>query len=259
MTKAKAPRRNRRPRKTVAAALVVALFLIPACKTVAHRRDPGTATLSRDMEESRRMISEMSHRLSVLQFMVDSHERAISDLERQADGSPEPSATPIAPVAAHPKAPQITEGPARPPSTPAKVPHVSKKKKEKDKNLAGQTYTRAFAAMKEKNYEKALVLFREVAEKWPNDNLADNAIYWSGEIHYTKKNYSAAISAFRTLLNKYPKGSKAPDALLKTGYSFLALNDKESARKYLKRVVMEHPFTTSGAKAEKVLNSLDDN
>ncbi|WP_300666826.1 tol-pal system protein YbgF [Desulfoluna sp.] len=256
MTKATAKRRNRIPRATAAIALMMILLFTPACKTVQQRRGPGTATLSRELEETRRKINEMHHRLSVMQFMVDSHERAISDLERQTTASPSAPTMPPAPTT---KAQRIAEEPLK--KTPAQVkkPLVVKKKKSGKPTLAHQTYTQAFAAMKKKNYAKALVLFREVAEKWPNDNLADNAIYWSGEIHYTEKNYSDAISAFRTLLNKYPKGSKAPDALLKTGYSFLSLNDKESARTYLKRVVMEHPFTTSGAKAEKVLNSLDDN
>ncbi|BCS96139.1 hypothetical protein DSLASN_17710 [Desulfoluna limicola] len=257
MTKATARRTNGSPQKHTAVAIMIALLFLPACKTAQPRRDSGTATLSRELDETRRKMDEMHHRMSVLQFMVDSHERAISDLERQSTGTPAAAPPPIQPKAT---APKITEEPAKTPSVQPKAMPIPTKKKQSDKgNLASQTYTQAFAAMKDKNHEKALVLFREVAEKWPDDNLADNAIYWSGEIHYDRKDYSAAISAFRTLLTKYPKGSKAPDALLKTGYAFLALDDKESARKYLKRVVMEYPFTTSGAKAEKVLNSLDEN
>ncbi|SCY13063.1 tol-pal system protein YbgF [Desulfoluna spongiiphila] len=259
MMKATAKRRDRFPGKSAATALIIALLVAPGCKTVPQRRDPGTATLARELQETRQKMNEMHHRLSVMQFMVDSHERAISDLERTTPVSGEAPITPIASAEPPVKAPQISEESSASSSLPKAAPLPVKQKKSDKGNLASRTYTEAFAAMKEKNHEKALLLFREVAEKWPGDNLADNAIYWSGEIHYTEKNYSAAISAFRTLLKKYPKGSKAPDALLKTGYSFLALNDKESARKYLKRVVMEHPFTPSGAKAERALNSLDDN
>lgn len=257
MMKATAKRRDRFPGKSAAAAVIIALLVAPGCKTVQHRRDPGTATLARELQETRQKMNEMHHRLSVMQFMVDSHERALADLERTSPLPAEPPMVPIAPAEPAVKAPAITEESSTPAMVAAPVP--AKTKKSDKGNLASRTYTDAFAAMKEGNHDKALLLFREVAEKWPNDNLADNAIYWSGEIHYTERNYSAAISSFRTLLKKYPKGSKVPDALLKTGYSFLALNDKESARKYLKRVVMEHPFTPSGAKAEKALNSLDDN
>ena len=257
MKMATAPIKYSISRKSAAAAFALALLLGTACQTAQPRRDSGTATLSRELTDARRKMEEMNHRLSVLQFMVDSHERAISDIER------EPSAPRMSPTAASKSS---TQAPTRivevstiaPASHNKKSAAPIKRSKKRSKNLAGQTYTQAFAAMKNKDYSKALMLFREVAEKWPQDNLADNAIYWSGEIHYTTKDYSAAITAFRTLLNKYPKGSKAPDALLKTGYSFIALKDKESARKYLKRVVMEHPFTASGAKAEKVLNSLDE-
>lgn len=255
MMKATSKKRDRFCFKSIAAVLMMALLFIPACKTAQPRRDSGTATLARELDETRLKMDEIHHRLSVLQFMVDSHERAISDLERQPNALLPTSPAPSEPMV---ERPHMSEQPANvplPQTTKAPVAPVGKKSDQE--NLASQTYTQAFAAMQERNHEKALILFREVAEKWPNDNLADNAIYWSGEIHYSNKDYSAAISAFRTLLNKYPKGSKAPDALLKTGYSFLALDDKESARKYLKRVVMEHPFTTSGAKAEKALNSLD--
>lgn len=187
-----------------------------------------------------------------MQFMIDSHERALSDLERNPSTS--------SPIREKAEKPQITEESVKPPLTkPKKRALTAKPEAPIQENLASETYTQAFAAMNKKEYDKAIVLFHEVAEKWPTDNLADNAIYWSGEIHYTKKDYSAAISAFRTLLNKYPKGSKAPDALLKTGYAFISLKDKESARKYLKRVIIEYPFTSSGAKAEKALNSLDKN
>lgn len=245
----KATARDRFHRKSATAALLIALLVAPACQTAQPQQNLGTSSLSQEMDETRQKMEELEHRLSVMQFMVDSHERAISDLERQSA----PAKAPAAPVKPEVKAPQIKEEPVKTPPAPVKTSTPEKG------SLASQTYTEAFAAMKEKKYDKALDLFREVAEKWPQDNLADNAIYWTGEIHYSKKDYPAAIGSFKTLLSKYPKGSKVPDALLKTGYAFLALNDKESARTFLKRVVMEYPFTTSGAKAEKALNSLGDN
>ena len=237
-------------------------FLTSACKTLPPARDPGTTTLARELEEMRRNVEELKHRLSVVQFMVDSHERAISDLERSNTGGPHPmvpqeikAPTPtVSPV--EETIIQATPLPPHPPKKPKPAPKKTKKKS--DSTRVNKTYTQAFDALRAKKYAEAIVLFREVAEKWPDHDLADNAIYWNGEIHYTKGDYSAAVSAFRTLLSKYPKGSKVPDALLKTGYAYLKLNDKDSARTYLKRVVVEYPFSTSGAKAEKTLNKMDE-
>ncbi len=253
MTQARSPRGDSISAPWAIIGLMAVLLTTSACQSIQPKRDSGTVTLARELAETQRQVEEMTHRLSVLQFMLDSHERALADLERNTAPSP-------APLPTTPVTPFVTEEAVKPPlPRPKKSAAAKKAKGTRQKNLASQTYTQAFAAMNKKEYDKALILFREIAEKWPTDNLADNAIYWSGEIHYTKKDYSAAIGAFRSLLNKYPKGSKAPDALLKTGYAFISLKDKESARTYLKRAVMEYPFTVSGAKAEKALNALDKN
>lgn len=250
----------RRLSLSVTTTLFIAL-IISGCKTLPPTNDPGTVTLSRELEETRRTLEELTHRLSVVQFMVDSHERAISDLERQGVAAAAPKM--MEPTPEPKKAAKVQEAKILEESLAAGKPKSKVVKKARKKsatsNLANASYTKAFEALKQKKYSRSLMLFREVAEKWPDSDLADNAIYWSGEIHYTKGDYSAAVQSFRTLLSKYPKGSKVPDALLKTGFAYLALKDKDSARKYLKRVVVEHPFSTSGAKAERMLNDMDEN
>ena len=87
-------------------------------------------------------------------------------------------------------------------------------------------------------------------------DLADNALYWSGECRYARKEYAEAIGLFKQVLEKYPQGSKVPDALLKIGLAYISTGDKKNARVYLKKTVSQYPFTPAGTKAEKKLKQL---
>ncbi len=98
--------------------------------------------------------------------------------------------------------------------------------------------------------------FKAVADEYSNNPLAVNSLYWMGECRYSMKDYNGAIAIFKQLVEKYPNGSKVPDALLKTAYAYISIGDDDNAREYLKRVVKTFPFSPSGEKAEKKLQSL---
>ena len=108
------------------------------------------------------------------------------------------------------------------------------------------------------DYKTAAGMFEEFAREFPKNDLADNALYWSGECRYTQKDYSGALEQFRQVIEAYPSGSKVPDALLKIGFTYLSLGNKESAITYLKRVVSQFPFSTAAAKAEERLKALQE-
>jgi len=106
------------------------------------------------------------------------------------------------------------------------------------------------------DYETAGPLFETFAEEFPEDELADNALYWAGECKYTKKKFTEAIERFKRVVEDYPDGSKVPDAMLKIGFAYISLGDTESAETYLKKVVAQYPFSSAGAKAEERLKTL---
>jgi tol-pal system protein YbgF len=106
------------------------------------------------------------------------------------------------------------------------------------------------------DYESAAPLFEAFAAEFKDDDLADNALYWAGECKYARKDFSGAIQRFKQVVEEHPNGSKVPDALLKIGFAYISLGDRESATTYLKRVVAQHPFSSAGAKAEARLKTL---
>jgi len=103
---------------------------------------------------------------------------------------------------------------------------------------------------------KAEKYFHKFLETYPDHELADNALYWSGEIKYIEKKFEDAIVIYDQLYMTYPDENKAPDALLKKGYSYLNLNDKEKARDVFTQVIKVYPFSPAGTKAESILKQL---
>ena len=46
-----------------------------------------------------------------------------------------------------------------------------------------------------------------------------------------------AILEFEEVIKKYPRGNKLPDAMLKQAFSFLAINDTNSAKLLLQKIL----------------------
>lgn len=219
------------------------------------------ALAKKQLDELQEKMDQLYHRVSVIQFMVDNHERALRDMESQLAGNaspppiaqaeplrryPDTAAPPYAPFGpntaeALPAGGSITLK-ASPPGPPAVPPTV--------------LYNKALAAYKSSDFAAAAADFDAFLSQYPDHELADNALYWKGECLYAQKNFETAITAFRQVIDRYPNGSKVPDAMLKAGYAYLSLNDKDNAGQFLKRVVKDYPFSPAGGKAEKMLKQI---
>lgn len=115
-------------------------------------------------------------------------------------------------------------------------------------------YKRARNLLLEEDYINAATLFRSFIKTHPEDSLADNAVYWLAECHYSMGEYKKAIAVFSDLEKMYPKSEKVPDAILKTGYSYIALDDANRANHYLKKVLKTYPFSPAAEKAQEKLS-----
>lgn len=117
-------------------------------------------------------------------------------------------------------------------------------------------YQAAFNLLKEGRYPEAEAALRDFATKYPQHELASNAVYWLGEAHYVQRDYPAALAAFESVLRDYPGTRKSPDALLKAGYCQYELKRFGQARTLLTRVVEEFPDTQAAADARERLQRL---
>lgn len=132
------------------------------------------------------------------------------------------------------------------------------KSSSKDSKTSGPKtmYNKAFSYINKKDHKTATKKMREFIKAYPKHSLADNALYWIGEMHYADGNWDQAILEFENVQTQYPKGDKAPAALLKQGYAFQKMGDKDTAKIVLKKVISKFPKSSASKKAQKRLDTL---
>jgi tol-pal system protein YbgF len=117
-------------------------------------------------------------------------------------------------------------------------------------------YLESKRAFDEGNMEAARKGFEQLIADYPQSQEADNSQFWIGETYYQEKWYEKAILEYQKVIEKYPSGNKVPAALLKQGLSFLKIGETNNARLVLKELVAKHPSTNEASIAKQKLESL---
>lgn len=109
------------------------------------------------------------------------------------------------------------------------------------------------AVLKAKDYDKALEIFNEYIQRFPQGIYAANAKYWLGQIYLRREDYASAEQWFRDLIANHPAHQKTPEAQFKLGKVLHLEGKDEEAKAQLRKVVASE---SSAAKlAQDYLNS----
>lgn len=135
---------------------------------------------------------------------------------------------------------------------PSSKPQVDNKPENNEKDSYDQALKLYFA---EKSQE-AREAFNMFIENYPQSSLVPNAWYWLAETHYMDKNYPRAILSFRQVLDKFPDNAKAPDSLLKIGYAYERLGDDKNALFYLSILVQDYSDSDAAKSAGTKIKEL---
>jgi len=119
-----------------------------------------------------------------------------------------------------------------------------------------EIYRQAKQAFDQGDADAARVKFKELIERYPKSERADNAQFWIGEIYYREKWYEKAILEYQKVIENYPKGNKVPASLLKQGFAFLNLGDKANSRLILQELIKTYPKTNEAKIAKDKLKDL---
>lgn len=119
-----------------------------------------------------------------------------------------------------------------------------------------EIYVMAKQAFDEGDFEGARAGFEKIIKDFPKSENSDNAQFWIGEIYYREKWYEKAILEYQKVIEKYPKGNKVPASLLKQGFAFLSLGDKANARLILKELAKKYPESNEGKIAVQKLKEI---
>ena len=119
-----------------------------------------------------------------------------------------------------------------------------------------EIYRSAKQAFDQGDSEAARQGFQDFIKRYPNSKNADNAQFWIGEIYYREKWYEKAILEYQNVIEKYPQGNKVPAALLKQGLAFSSIGDQANSKLILEELVRKYPKTNEAKIAAEKLKTL---
>ena len=119
-----------------------------------------------------------------------------------------------------------------------------------------ELYRSAKQAFDQGDSEAARKGFEEFIKRYPKSKNADNAQFWIGEIYYREKWYEKAILEYQNVIEKYPNGNKIPAALLKQGLAFSNIGDKANAKLILEELSRKFPNSNEAKVAAEKLKAL---
>ncbi len=133
---------------------------------------------------------------------------------------------------------------------PPPPPPIQKQEPRKD------LYQQGLELYRQGKYQEAKKLFRTFIKANPTSTMAANAHFWIGDCEYKLSRFEEAILEYQKVISRYPKSNKVPDALLKQGFAFARLGDKESAKIILRKLLKTYPGTPQAKAAKKQLKRL---
>jgi tol-pal system protein YbgF len=138
------------------------------------------------------------------------------------------------------------------------IPEAIKPEELKTPASSRDVYESAYQKLLARKFSESLQEFKQFLTWYPDDNLADNAQYWIGELLYVQKQFPDALQAFNTVLVRWPSSTKVPGCLLKIGFAFYELGDMKNARTSLTRLVTDFPSSNAVSLANQRLKMIEE-
>src|SRR5690606_16268296 len=85
-------------------------------------------------------------------------------------------------------------------------------------------------------------------QRYPNDRLAPEALYWLAEARFQRQQYREAAESFLDVTTRYSKAAKAPNALLRLAQSLKELGEKDAACASLGEIERKYPTASQAVK-----------
>ncbi|MFZ5927587.1 MAG: tetratricopeptide repeat protein [Acidobacteriota bacterium] len=177
-------------------------------------------TLSQDFGYIRETLAEVNSRLAKV-------DQRVADLENTIRMMQAPPAPPAAPVSGPP-------------------PGVSAK----------SLYDDALRDKMGGNFDLALQQFTNYLTWFGDTEMAPNAQYYIGEIHYNQKRFEEAVAAFDKVLEAYPKNPKTNDARLMKARALAELGNRAGAEQELRALIKAAPNSDAARRARAELQKL---
>jgi len=99
----------------------------------------------------------------------------------------------------------------------------------------------AYQALQAGKFDDARKQFRLYVQAFPQDDKADDALFYVGESFFRQKDYEKAIAEYQRVIDTYPKGDMADDAFLQAGLAAIEKGWCVDAGAYLGELIRRFP------------------
>jgi tol-pal system protein YbgF len=195
--------------------------------------------LSGQLQALNDSVDELKTRIGKLESTLQSMQSQLQNVQVPTAGAASASPAACTAPAAGP-----APGAAAPTAQPAQGPPLQ------------QTYQAALGDYNAAKYDLANSEFGEVAQSYPNDDLAGNAHFYMGEIAYRQGKYAEAIKHYDKVLEQFAGNPKAPTAQLRKGEALFALQRRDAGAQELRALIQRYPMTPEAAEARSKLNGM---
>ncbi|MCL6416328.1 tol-pal system protein YbgF [Aestuariirhabdus sp. Z084] len=201
--------------------------------------------LQQEVQTLRGMLEEQSHAMRLMK--QEQRDRYI-DLDRRIGQLSNPGLS----TAQQP----AVVGNAKPGIDTAPTPSTTSGGQGGNPEVEKAAYSEAFALIKERKFDDAVVALKAFLEQYPSGAYSANARYWLGEVYLATEQSDLAQTAFERVLSDFPKHRKAPDASYKLGRAYYNQGDLEKARSYFQATIDSYPGSTSAKLSQEFLKKL---
>jgi tol-pal system protein YbgF len=117
----------------------------------------------------------------------------------------------------------------------------------------------AYQKLQAGQFDDARREFRLFVQAFPQDDQADDAVFYVGESFFRQKDYEKAIAEYQKVIDNYPKGDMADDAFLQAGQAALSKGWCVDAGAYFGELVRRYPTSTLAKQARTKLDYVKKN
>ena len=107
-------------------------------------------------------------------------------------------------------------------------------------------------------FEVARMGFEQYAELYPVNQMADDALYWTGESWLSEQQPDSANKVFIQLEDRYPDSNRLATVLLKRAIIRIDQEDPEGARRLLDRIITDFPKSDEAVQSQLRLDALEE-
>ncbi|MDR2425844.1 MAG: tol-pal system protein YbgF [Endomicrobium sp.] len=120
-----------------------------------------------------------------------------------------------------------------------------------DAILPSELYQNAYSDYSMGKYDLAYKGFRSFVDKYPNAELAAQAVYFMGECFYSQSKWQSALDEYQKVEQKYQRSEQVAPARLKIALCYELLGKKSQAINVFGSIVKDFPQSSEALTAKE--------